>query len=227
MHRRRVLALLGTTHLPFAGCVGQGDGTNTPTQTATPTPTSASDVTETEPSLQSDAPADLDGYVRPEDEVDPIDGLVCNDEEFKRHPTGYGTVSWGETRDADGQPVFALRVNDLVFQRGEAVHLTLTNLTGEEVVRGGLTQHNVEVYTTEGWQDVRGFPDGTEFVYPDEGVPHEPGDDAEWVLPLSNDGLREQYGGDLVYCPELPAGRYRFVSWGHSGAVAVAFDVQK
>lgn len=132
----------------------------------------------------------------------------------------------GETRDADGQSVFGLRVNDLTFQRGEDVHLTLTNLTDEEVVRGVFNKHNVEVYTTAGWQDVRGFPDGTKIVYPDEGVPHEPGEQTEWVLPLSNDGLQEQYSGDLVYCPELPVGRYRFVFWGLTGAVAVAFDVE-
>lgn len=92
MNRRSLLAFIGTSSFAFSGCVEQEGATDTPTPT--PTPTEGGQETET-PSQPVD-PDDLDGHVQPDDDPEPIDELVCDDEEFERHPAGYGTVSWGK-----------------------------------------------------------------------------------------------------------------------------------
>lgn len=171
------------------------------------------------------APGDLPGYVRPEEAPDPVAPLSCPDEDFTRHGTGFrDDVEWGEATDEDGNPTMALRVDRTGYARGDTVTVTMTNVGDGEQMTGNRHKYNLQVYTDEGWQDVRGWM-GDERGYTDEGIIHQPGEGFAWSLELTEDGVvaDHTYEGSLTVCPGLPAGRYRFAFW--EPAVAVAFDL--
>ncbi|WP_226022210.1 hypothetical protein [Halomicrobium salinisoli] len=172
-------------------------------------------------------PADLDGYVRPEGDPPAVrDPLTCDRDGFERHPSWVdGEPAWGETTNDDGEPVFALRVDSLEAEYGDTVTVSMTNVSGEEQMTGNRHKYNLQTYTEDGWQDVRGVTDGDPIPYTDEGIGHAPGEGFEWELELTGEGLvADHYHADrLVVCPDLEPGRYRFVYW--EPAVAVAFDI--
>ncbi|WP_178918011.1 immunoglobulin-like domain-containing protein [Natronomonas gomsonensis] len=169
-------------------------------------------------------PADLPGYVRPDGEADPIAPLSCDDDAFERHPqwADEDDVQYGEF-ETDGETTFALRVAETSYERGDTVEMTLTNVTDREASTGNDRKFNLQVYTEDGWQDVRGGSESS-FGYTDEAIGHAPGEGFEWSIELTEEAV----GGDrFEVCPDLPAGRYRFAYFGviGDGAVAVAFDV--
>ncbi|MCY4731036.1 hypothetical protein KY092_10770 [Natronomonas gomsonensis] len=169
-------------------------------------------------------PADLPGYVRPDDEADPVAPLSCDDDSFERHP------QWAEEADVqygdfetDGEPTFALRVAETSYERGDTVEISLTNVTDREVSTGNRRKFNLQVYTEDGWQDVRGGSESS-FGYTDVAIGHAPSEGFEWRIELIEDAVA---GDRFEVCPDLSAGRYRFAYFGviGDGAVAVAFDV--
>ena len=172
-------------------------------------------------------PDELDGHVRPEGDPPAIPPeLECDDSEFERHGqwVDEGDISLGEASD-DGTPVFALRVDEQTYELGETARITLTNLTDKQQMTGNRSKFNLQVNTEAGWQDVRGFPDGKALPYTDEGIIHPPGGGFEWELELTEEGVASEgmHGDRLTVCPDLPAGRYRFLFW--EVDVAVEFDV--
>lgn len=169
-------------------------------------------------------PADLPGYVRPDDEADPVAPLSCDGDSFERHP------QWAEEADVqygdfetDGETTFALRVAETSYERGDTVEISLTNVTDREVSTGNRRKFNLQVYTEDGWQDVRGGSESS-FGYTDVAIGHAPGEGFEWRIELTEDAVA---GDRFEVCPDLSAGRYRFAYFGviGDGAVAVAFDV--
>ena len=169
-------------------------------------------------------PADLPGYVRPEGEADSIAPLSCDDDSFERHPQwpDEADVQYGNF-ETDGETTLALRVAETSYERGDTVEITLTNVTDREASTGNRRKYNLQVYTEDGWQDVRGGSESS-FGYTDVAIGHAPGEGVEWSIELTEDAV----GGDrFEVCPDLPAGRYRFAYFGviGDGAVAVAFDV--
>ncbi len=177
--------------------------------------------------------ADLDGHVRPDGEGATIAPLDCADDDFKRLPgDAFGSVAYGSVA-TDGDPQFGLRVEATAYDRGDPLVVRLTNVTDREAVTGNRHKYALQVRTEAGWQDVRGVTDGRASVgYTDEGIVHDPGEGFTWELPLTAEGVvpDDPATDDLVVCPGLPAGRYRFVYWGVGGdadadAVAVAFDI--
>lgn len=174
-------------------------------------------------------PEDLPGHVRPEGDPETVPAaLDCGDDDFERHGPGVdpSTVRWGLAADDDGEPTFALRVEDLAYQRGETVRVALTNVSDSKQHTGNRHKHGLEVYTEDGWQDVRGWADGRPRGYTDEALAHDPGEGFEWTFEFTEDGVLagHVHEDDLTVCPGLPAGRYRFVFW--EPAVAVAFDLR-
>lgn len=166
----------------------------------------------------------LEGYVRPDDEPAQVpDDLTCDRGELKRHrqPFDEEGVSWG----ADDNGHFALRVNKLQYERGETVHITLINTDIQHQETGNQYQYNFQIKTDRGWRDVRGWENGRAQPYTDELVSHEPDKGFGWEFEFTEDGLlrNHMYEDDLIVCPNLQAGRYRFAFW-HDGALAVAFD---
>lgn len=227
--RRATLHLAGVgISATLGGCLGddeQEDDNPPPTVTPEETPTETPPET---PELVI-VPDELPGAIRPD--ADPAtvpEPLVCKDDAFERHSVGFdeSELEWGSVRD-NRVPTFALRVDDLAFERGDEIRVTLTNVRGVEMSTGNRYKYNFQVYTGEGWQDVRGWAGGMALPYTDELVEHEPGTGFEWTLTLTEEGLLDghPHEDDLVVCPGLPAGRYRFAFWGVDGAVAAAFDL--
>lgn len=209
-----------------------GTPTDTPGTTAMTPDSTPTETTEAGPELAVD-PADLPGEVRPDADPQTVpDALVCEEvEAFERHPPLFDEDEfvWGIAREA-GVPKFALRVDALEVERGDKVTVTLTYLrteTGVVTGTGNKYKYHLQMYTTEGWQEVRGIVDEKPVVYTDELVEHGPGEGFEWNLTLTEDGLLDghPHGEELTVCPGLSPGRYRFVYWGVDGAVGVAFDL--
>ncbi|WP_254809995.1 immunoglobulin-like domain-containing protein [Natronosalvus amylolyticus] len=164
-------------------------------------------------------PDDLEGYVRPDEDPDIVPAsLECDGENVTRMDARE-TVDWGENDR------FAMRIDRLEAERGETVTVTMTNVTNDERVTGNDRKFGLEVYTDEGWQDVRVYDGEHEYGpgYTDEGYIHPPGEGFEWSLELSTDEF--ETGHDMLeVCPDLVAGRYRFVYWPTD--LAVAFDLR-
>lgn len=180
----------------------------------------------TDDSLSPD-PEDLPGYVAPETDSEPIEPLECPDEAFERHWQGFDEpdVRRGDL-EVDSETKLAMRVADTEYERGDTVSIRLVNVSDETVDTGNRNKYNLQVYTEDSWQEVRGSEDGP-LPYTDEAIVHYPGDGFEWSFALSEDDIAEAAIHDLRVCPDLQSGRYRFVFWGviGDGAVAVEFDV--
>lgn len=172
-------------------------------------------------------PADLPGAVRPDGEPATVPAeLTCEDEGFQRHATWVEDPPYGETADGD-EPAFALRVEQTSLAYGETLTVHLTNVSDAVQYTGNRYKYGLEVKTEAGWQDVRGSTDGNPLAYTDEAVGHRPGEGFTWRLELTEDGLLDGHTHEdrMAVCPDLSAGRYRFVFW--EPAVAVAFDLQR
>lgn len=179
--------------------------------------------------LPSPDPADLPGDIRPEGDPEPVAPLACDEADVKRHDQWYdeADVQWGDF-ETDGDVTLALRVDDLAYEYGDTARCTLTNVAGEEIDTGNRAKYNLQVYTEDGWQDVRVKDEDGYFEYTDEAVVHAPGEGFEWQFELTEDGIVEgTYHDDARVCPDLQAGRYRFAYFGviGDGAVAVSFDL--
>jgi len=165
---------------------------------------------------------DLQGHVRPQGEPPAVpDPLSC--EGFNRHPNWVDDPPWAAS-ERDGEAVFGLRVDRTSVARGDEVTIRLTNVSGERQVTGNRYKYSLQIQTTDGWQDVRGSREKERFEYTDEAVIHEPGAGFEWTFEMSESGVVADHVHDLEVCPELPAGRYRFVFF--EPGVAVAFDFE-
>ncbi len=181
-------------------------------------------------------PAALPGGVRPDGDPPQVAGtLACDDPDFERHWTADDPVVWGEATDDEGDPTIALRVQEssdgtLSFERGEEVRIEMTNVSRRPQATGNRHKYGLEVLTeAEGWTEVRGTSDGDPLEYTDEAINHPPGEGFEWTLAMTEEGVVEGHVHEnhLEVCPDLPAGRYRFVFWGAIGeSIAVAFHLE-
>ncbi|NHN48927.1 hypothetical protein G9464_15170 [Halostella sp. JP-L12] len=173
-------------------------------------------------------PEDLAGHVRPDGDPERVPpALDCDDDEFRRHiqPFDEEDLQWGEATGDDGDPRFAMRVDRTAVDRGGEVRVTLTNVADEVLTVGNSDKHSLQVYTDAGWQDVRGATGDHPFAYTDEAYELPPGEGFEWNLSMTKDSVVADHQIDLTVCPGLPAGRYRFVFW--NPTVAVAFDLRE
>lgn len=184
-------------------------------------------------------PDRLDGFVRPDGEPQSVPAaLDCDDDAFERHPWTLGEVSWGsgDGSGGTGDGGLELRVIDpaydgddpakaLRFERGDDLRIEMTNVSNGTVEVGNHGKYNLEVYTKEGWTEIRGGDDGSRFEYTDELITHLPGDGYEWEFSMTEEGLVAggPHADALRVCPDLQPGRYRFVFWG-ADTLAVAFD---
>lgn len=176
----------------------------------------------------SPAPDDLDGYVRPDGDPATVpDGLACDDEGVQRvqNWADDSEIPWGESESDDGPGPFALRVARREVELGGTVEIAMTNVTDERQHTGNRHKYAFEVYTADGWQDVRVATEGRTVGYTDEAVAHGPGEGFQLTFELTEDGVIDGHAHEDIFevCPDLRAGRYRFVFW--EPAVAVAFDV--
>ena len=179
--------------------------------------------------LTSSGSDEQSSYVQPDGEPDPVAPLECDEAGIRRHDQWYdeGTVRWGDF-EVDGDVALSLRVDAPEYAYGDAATVTLTNVADRSVETGNRAKYNVQVYTEDGWQDVRVKDEDRHFAYTDEAVSHAPGDGFEWSVELTEEGIVDgTYHDDAQVCPDLQAGRYRFAYFGviGDGAVAVSFDL--
>lgn len=176
-------------------------------------------------------PEELPGDVRPDGDPEPVAPLACDEDGVRRHAQAFdeADLQWGDF-EADGDVELALRVDDLEYEYGDTARLTLTNVAEEEVDTGNRGKYNLQVYTEDGWQDLRVGDEDWHFEYTDEAIIHEPGEGFEWEFELTESGIVEDaYHDDARVCPDLQSGRYRFAYFGviGDGAVAVSFDLSE
>jgi len=212
MRRRDLLCTLGGSGLGLsAGCLDE--------QQLPDPPHNGSDTGVTD---------DVEGLIRPDDDPDPVTAsLDCTDDEFSRIKAKYDHdgVYWGDAE------IFALRVSEIAYEYGDTLSLTLTNTSRSEEEINDYRWFNFEIYTADGWQDVRGDtnPDDSR-IYADDGGGHERGEEWHWEIELTETGIETaSFSSDRTrVCPELQSGRHRFVfanQFGAEKAIAVAFDL--
>ncbi len=163
----------------------------------------------------------------PEDEPSSVpQSLSCEDDNFERLQPGYDPQgASSEENEAKPRPAFSLRVNDLEQHLGDTIEITLNNVTDAPQHTGNRHKYNLEVFTEAGWQDIRGWADGSPRPYTDEAIEHQPEEGFTWEISLTPTGVLEGHRHEdaLTVCPDLPTGRYRFVFW--EPLFAVEFDV--
>lgn len=176
----------------------------------------------------SPSPDELSGAVRPDDEPIPIEPLQCDREGFRRHWRGYEEAGfeYGEL-EADGKTAFALRIVDTSYERGDTARIQLVNVSDRLQTTGNRYKYAFEVYTEDGWQDVRGHVGEHDLPYTDEAFSHRPSEGFEWAIQLTEDGIVADHVHDqLEVCPDLVDGRYRFTYWGVPGEAAVGVEFE-
>jgi hypothetical protein len=192
------------------GCVSNSE--DTPNESDTNGDATTSDGNEDE--------TELTGYIRPDGEPETVPtDLTCPDESFTRFPTRYDEVRWGDTDK------LSFRVTDDAIEHGDTVRATLRST--DYVSMGTEQQVQVELYTEEGWKEVRGRSGEEAFEFTDLGAELPPNEEFEWEFPFAEAGIVNEFYTelDLEVCPALSAGRYRLVFSGYEPAPAVAFDV--
>lgn len=241
-NRRTLIAAVGSAGITtgLTGCLGNRNNASTPESTPveppndTTTTSTRTDLTDDSPTNTSTSidPDELTGHVRPNDDPQDVPSeLECTDENFERR-TGWveeEALQWGNLTNEEGDAIFALRVDSLSVTRGESVTFTLTNVSGKEQGTGNTFKSNLDVFTDAGWQDPRGWVDGQPRPITDELRTWVPGERDELTFEMTEEGIVEDgyHSQDqLVTCPGLPAGRYRFATAApDQGDVGVAFDL--
>lgn len=163
-----------------------------------------------------------DGNIQPNsDPVNIPPSFTCEDDGFKRYPRMYSPnyLRWGDLGNT------SIRVDSLSYEYGDTVEITLI-----APVRGNSYKWNFELYTEEGWTELRVIQDDQPIGGTDEDV--EGG--LTWNIDLSEEGITEasRHSDRIRVCPNLVSGRYRFVYYGvledkvNSGSsVATSFDI--
>lgn len=201
MKRRSYLAISLGATVVATGCLSNGD--------------------------DEDSTDETSRIVRPETDPDPVPELECEDDDVIRYEPAYETPSWGE----DGS--FLIQIGSSSYTYGDIAEITLTNVTEDPADVQSYEQFSLEVYTDTGWQDVRVRTEETPVAFPDDGVTHDSGEDHRWELELTEEGIAAAsfLSEETDVCPELRAGRYRFVfvnPFGDQQAeLAVAFDLKQ
>lgn len=212
MHRRDLLATLAGSSLALtAGCLDD--------ETSEDGPTTCPETVEND---------GLEGSVCPDDDPESVsESLQCAEGEFDRLETKYDPddVYWGDAE------ILALRIAETAYEYGDKIDLTLTNIGSDPEEINDYRSFNFEIYTEDGWQDVRGdtVSEGPR-AFPDDGTSHDPNEAWQWEIELTEAGIEDEsfFSDSTRVCPELQSGRYRFVfanQFGAEEAVAVAFDV--
>jgi hypothetical protein len=174
----------------------------------------------------------LEGSIRPDTDAEPIEPLECDRPGVTRHQQAFDEAEmvWGNV-EQDGEVTFALRIDDTAFDYGDTARIRLENVGSEAAHTGNSAKYNLQAFTETGWQDIRVGDGEHPFGYTDEAIEHPPGDGVEWVFELTEDGIvRDAFHDHAEVCPDLVAGRYRFVFWGiidGADAVGVSFDLHE
>lgn len=158
------------------------------------------------------------------------DPLTCEADGRQRVHQAFeeSELRYGIARSAVGLPALRMQADSQEVSRGETVTITLQNVSMLPKQRGAKSRHNLQVLTTDGWQDVLVWTLGSNPPHPHDRTMW-PSDSLEWSLTMTEDDVPNDFifVTELEVCPRLPAGRYRFVFdglHGHDEAIREQFD---
>lgn len=194
--RRQLLASVGVATTGLAGCItGQLEG-------------DSDDESQTSCTLPDDPPS----------------AATCTDDGFKRLDQRFSDDSLqNNVLEEEGTSLFEMESQDTVAL-GETISITMTNVSGEDQLVGVPEKYDIQRYTADGWQNVRGY-DGEDYEkYSIDATVLAPDDSYDWSLPVTADGFSDDEHG-LYTCPAPEPGTYRFAYWEVGGAIATCFEV--
>lgn len=215
VNRRRFISLIS------AGSVGALAGCPTPPDPPdhnTSTPSSPDDST-----TDDNKPDNFDGNlqgIKPEGAPPDIPNYeYCTTGGRSQHPV---FVDLGKVENGDYED-WELRISSTNIEVGNSFAIELKNTSSESIEFGNKWRYNLQLYTEQGWQEVRWlkknipYKDITKMIEPESGV--------RWEFYSSAAGIiaTHPYSNHMVVCPELPPGRYRFICG--SFPIAVQFNI--
>ncbi|MFP8952644.1 hypothetical protein ACLI4Z_06660 [Natrialbaceae archaeon A-arb3/5] len=177
--------------------------------------------------LDNGSDGELSGAVRPDSDPKMVpSGLSCADKDFERieYQVDDDELVYGDTEH------FALRIDTLTPQYGEEVAIDLVNVSSSEQTTGTHSLWRLQLYTEDGWQEVRGTTEDRGLDHAVEDLRHSPGGGISWNIQLTEDGVMEAgpVSERIEICPDLQAGRLRFVYTGTgTDDIAVQFDFEQ
>ena len=173
--------------------------------------------------LSSASPLTGDPPAIPDPLTCKADGMQRVQQAFEESELRYGTA-----RSSAGLPAFRMHADKQEVSRGETVTFTLQNVSLLPKQRGAKSRNNLQVLTTDGWQDIRVWTPGSIPPHPSDQLMW-PGDSLEWSITMTEEDATDDFifVTELEVCPRLPVGRYRFVFdglHGHDAAISEQFE---
>lgn len=220
VNRRDLLATIAGSGLTLAvGCLGSEDSNNTDSGTE-----NGDDDADDDNSSNDDQSPSTDATDLSEDEPDPVAPVSCEQPDDGERLNGL--YEEDEEVHYNKAGAFVLEANDETYEYGDTAKFSLTNTSSEASSTGNSIRHGLEVYTEDGWEDVRVWISDDFFGYFDDLISYPPDSGTEWTYELSDQGIADRFDGDVEICPPLQSGRYRFIFWGYrsSSSLAVEFD---
>lgn len=154
--------------------------------------------------------------------------LDCSSDGFRRLDQQFAEedVRFVSAR-TDDDVTFEMASQGTTKTYGSELRIVLRSLDQTETTVGHSERFAIQRETGEGWLDVRGTPDGSEVSYPDGSKTVGSGGGHTWSILLREDPIADTLStADLTVCPQLGAGRYRFVYWGLNGtAIGTEFEI--
>lgn len=171
-------------------------------------------------------------FTSPTSDAQALQELECEDDVFERVQSWVNDgVVWRTIRE-EGSPIFTLRISQKSIPLGDAVRITIRNVSEKARETGNLHKSNLSVLTENGWVEIRGWADGNPKPITDDVWEFRPGESHEWEFPLTEEGIigmsYPNYQDSLTVCPSLQPGRYRFAIGAfpdRAEGLAIAFDV--
>jgi len=138
--------------------------------------------------------------------------LTCEDDEFVRLAQPFeGEVEGTFVETAGTTLELSSEGNSETY--GQPLRLVLRNTGDEPVTALGRHAYSIQRETGEGWLDVRGSPAGEPVELPRSEESF--GGTYSWSIDLEEGAIASAVPDlDLVVCPSLGPGTYRFVYWG-------------
>lgn len=211
--RRQVLRSLGVLGAAgIAGCGTPPDPPSSNEETETSTKTTTKPTSESAFSSLTSISPDYAPKAIPSNSH-------CFEKDVSRHPifVDFGEIQYG---DAGG---WRMRASGVEFTLGESFTIGLQNVSGETIEASSKWRFNLQLYTENGWQEIRWVTGEVSYSESETSIPN--GSGYLWQFYSSTDGLlaNHPFREELLVCPEVQPGRYRLIF--EEQSIAVQFEI--